>query len=103
MAAFRLAILSPDRSWFEGSAEAVVAPGQEGEFGVLAHHVPLLAGLKAGVVTVRASGGQSLYFAVDGGVLGVDRNGARLLTGRAVPCATPEAARSALLDLKRNA
>lgn len=101
MAEFKLAILSPDRSWFEGVAEEVTAPGQDGEFGVLAHHIPLLAGLKPGVVTVRAPGGKSLYFAVDGGVLGVDKQGVRVLTGRAAACATLEAARAALIDLQR--
>ena len=52
---------------------------------------------------VRAAGGEPLYFAVDGGVLGVDKNGARLLTGRAVPCATPAAAQAVLLDLRHDA
>lgn len=101
MTEFHLSILSPNRSWFEGSAESVTAPGQDGEFGVLAHHIPLLAGLKAGVVTVRAPGGKILYFAVDGGVLGFDRQSARLLTGRAIPCDTPEAAHAACIELKR--
>jgi F0F1-type ATP synthase epsilon subunit len=53
------------------------------------------------VVTVRAPGGKSLYFAVDGGVLGVDKQGVRVLTGRAAACATLEAARAALIDLQR--
>ncbi len=101
MAEFKLAILSPNRSWFEGVAESVTAPGQDGEFGVLAHHIPLLAGLKPGVVTVHVPGGNVLYFAVDGGVLGVDKTGVRILTGRAVACDTPEAAPAALVDLKR--
>jgi F-type H+-transporting ATPase subunit epsilon len=100
---FPLAILSPDREWFAGPAESITVPGQDGEFGVLARHIPLVAGLKAGVVAVRVAGGQSLYFAVDGGVLGVNPgSGVRLLTDRAVPCATPEQARTALAALARD-
>ena len=101
MTEFPLAILSPDREWFAGPAESVTAPGQDGEFGVLAHHIPMVAGLKAGVVTVRAPGGKSLYFAVDGGVLGVEKSGVRILTGHAVACDTPVAARAARATLAR--
>lgn len=103
MTEFSLAILSPDREWFAGPAESVIAPGQDGEFGVLAHHIPLVAGLKAGLVTVRAPGGKTHYFAVDGGVLGVAPNGVRILTGHAAACATPEQAAEILRDLARKA
>ena len=103
MTEFSLAILSPDREWFAGPAESVTAPGQDGEFGVLAHHIPLVAGLKPGLATVRAPGGKTLYFAVDGGVLGVAPNGVRILTGHAVACATPEQAAEILRDLARKA
>ncbi len=103
MTGFRLAILTPDREWFAGSAESVTAPGQNGEFGVLAHHIPMIAGLKAGVVLVRASGGQTQWFAVDGGVLGVDGNGVRILTGRVVPCPTSESARRAVAAFAKEA
>ena len=50
MTEFPLTILSPDREWFAGVAASVTAPGQDGEFGVLARHIPMVAGLKAGVV-----------------------------------------------------
>ena len=103
MTEFSLAILSPDREWFAGPAESVTAPGQDGEFGVLAHHIPLVAGLKPGLATVRAPGGKTIYFAVDGGVLGVAPNGVRILTGHAAACATPEQAAEILRDLARKA
>ena len=103
MTEFHLAILTPDREWFAGSAESVSAPGQAGEFGVLANHLPMIAGLKPGAVQVRAVGGQTIWFAVDGGVLGVDRNGVRILTGRVVACPTPESARTAVAAFVREA
>ena len=101
MTEFSLVILSPDREWFDGPAESVTAPGRDGEFGVLARHIPLVAGLKPGVVTVRAPGGKPFYFVVDGGVLGVEKSGVRILTGHAVVCDTAEQARNALRDLAR--
>ena len=103
MTEFNLAILSPDREWFNGPAVSVTAPGQDGEFGVLARHIPMLAGLKAGVVTVRAPGEKSLFFAVDGGVLGVKKNGVRILTGNAAAFDTFERAHLALSNLLKNA
>ena len=103
MTEFRLSILTPDREWFAGPAESVTAPGQVGEFGVLANHMPMIAGLKAGAVLVRAAGGQALWFAVDGGVLGVDKSGARILAGRVASCPTPESAQTALAAYLREA
>ena len=57
--------------------------------------------LKAGVATVRLADGKILYFAVDGGVLGVQKNGVRLLTGRVAAADTPEKAQTALAGLNR--
>ena len=53
MTPFQFALLTPDRTHYAGSVEAVTAPGQSGEFGVLARHVPMIAQLKAGAVRVR--------------------------------------------------
>ena len=103
MTGFHLALLTPDREHYSGPAECVTAPGQAGEFGVLAQHMPMIAGLKAGAVRVRAPGGQELWFAVDGGVLGVDARGVRILTGRAEPCAAAEQARATLAGWARKA
>ena len=103
MTEFRLAILTPDREWFAGPAVSVTAPGQSGEFGVLANHLPMIAGLKPGAVMVREPGGNARWFAVDGGVLGVDRNGVRILTGRVVACPTPENAQTAVAAFAREA
>jgi F-type H+-transporting ATPase subunit epsilon len=98
---FPLVILAPDREWYSGPAVSVTAPGQDGEFGVLARHIPLVAGLKAGVAIVRLPGGKSLYVALDGGMLGVEDRGVRILTSQAVVCDTLERARAALATLAR--
>ena len=51
--------------------------------------------------TVRLADGKILYFAVDGGVLGVQKNGVRLLTGRVVAADTLEKAQTTLAGLHR--
>ncbi|MCC7360864.1 MAG: F0F1 ATP synthase subunit epsilon [Anaerolineales bacterium] len=66
----RAEIVSQDRSVFEGDVDIVVAPGADGEMGILPHHAPLLTTLKPGVLRVRHSGREEL-FAISGGVMEV--------------------------------
>ena len=55
---------------FEGDADFVLAPGLEGELGVLPKHIPLLTPLAPGSVKVRNEGEEQLFF-VSGGFLEV--------------------------------
>ena len=66
----RAEIVSQDRSVFEGEVDIVVAPGTDGEMGILPHHAPLLTTLKPGVLRVRYRGREEL-FAISGGVMEV--------------------------------
>ncbi|MGH7290233.1 MAG: ATP synthase F1 subunit epsilon [Myxococcota bacterium] len=54
--ALRLSIVTPARPLVEAVVEPVVAPGSEGEFGVLPGHSALLVALKPGVVRWIESG-----------------------------------------------
>src|SRR6202022_3980610 len=55
---------------YSGDADFVVAPGSEGELGVLPRHIPLLTALAPGSVKVR-NDGEELFFFVSGGFLEV--------------------------------
>jgi F-type H+-transporting ATPase subunit epsilon len=66
----RCEIVSQDRPVFEGDVDIVVAPGADGEMGILPHHAPLLTTLKPGVLRVRTSGREE-SFAISGGVMEV--------------------------------
>ena len=104
MTEFRLVIQTPDHDYFNGPAESVTAPGQAGEFGVLAKHMPMIAGLKAGAVQVRPAGGPPQWFAVDGGVLGVDMEGVvRILSFRVVACPSLDSARQTAATFAKSA
>ncbi|HTN41658.1 MAG TPA: F0F1 ATP synthase subunit epsilon, partial [Asticcacaulis sp.] len=37
-----VSLVTPERELFAGEVDQVVAPGVEGEFGVLAHHAPFM-------------------------------------------------------------
>jgi F-type H+-transporting ATPase subunit epsilon len=66
----RCEIVSQDRPVFEGEVDIVIAPGVEGELGILPHHAPLLTTLRAGMMRVRVQGREEV-FAISGGVMEV--------------------------------
>jgi len=78
-AQFELAILTPERSVFEGRVEYVEVPGVEGSFGVLAQHAALVTPLGAGVLTVRQPGGEEVRWRVSGGFFEVGEDRATVL------------------------
>ena len=76
---FELAILTPERAWFEGMVEYVQVPGSEGYLGVLAHHAALVTALAPGSLTVRKPGGDEVRWQVSGGFFEVSDNRATVL------------------------
>lgn len=46
-------LVSPERLLLSAQVDMVVAPGTEGEFGVLAGHAPLVSTLRPGVISVH--------------------------------------------------
>ena len=76
---FRLRLISPTGVLFEGNIESLVAPGTEGYLGVLAHHAPLVTGLRPGTVTFRTADGKTTERRLTGGLLEVSNNQAVIL------------------------
>jgi F-type H+-transporting ATPase subunit epsilon len=66
----KIDIVTPERVIYSGEADAVVAPGIEGQLGILPHHAPLITMLQAGELGVR-KGGEEVYVAILGGFLEV--------------------------------
>ena len=63
----KLEIVTPDNKVVDEDAKIVMAPGSEGEFGILSGHTPFLTSLKIGSVRYTdASGKEHLVF-VSGG------------------------------------
>ncbi len=63
-------IATQDKLLFRGLADIVVAPGTEGEMGILPHHAPLLTTLGYGLLRVRHPEGEDV-FAIAGGFMEV--------------------------------
>jgi F-type H+-transporting ATPase subunit epsilon len=70
MATTRLEIVSAERVVFSDDVEVVVAPGVEGQLGILPHHAPLMTMLLPGELLVK-KGGEEFYMAISGGFLEV--------------------------------
>jgi F-type H+-transporting ATPase subunit epsilon len=68
--AIRLEIITAERQVFSDDVNAVVAPGVEGELGILPHHAPLITMLKPGEVLIRKNS-EETYLFVSGGFLEV--------------------------------
>lgn len=66
----RVEIVSQDRMVWEGDADIVIVPGNDGEMGILPNHAPLLATMKFGILKVLSKG-QEEVFSVAGGVVEV--------------------------------
>jgi F-type H+-transporting ATPase subunit epsilon len=66
-------IITQEHRVFDDLVDIVIAPGTEGEMGILPQHAPLIAALGYGVLRVR-QGEQESLFAIGGGVLQVSND-----------------------------
>jgi F-type H+-transporting ATPase subunit epsilon len=70
MATTRLEIVTAERVVFSEDVDVVIAPGIEGQLGVLPHHAPLMTMLEPGELLVRR-GGEEFALAISGGFIEV--------------------------------
>ena len=65
----RLLLHTPDEQLFDGPVAKVVAEATNGSFGILEHHIDMVAPLTPGVLLFKTLDGETGYFGVDEGVL----------------------------------
>jgi F-type H+-transporting ATPase subunit epsilon len=70
MSSLKLDIVTAERVVYSEDVDAVIAPGVEGQLGILPHHAPLMTMLQAGELVAR-KGGQEEIMAISGGFLEV--------------------------------
>ncbi len=78
MATMQLEIITAEQQVYGDEVELVVAPGIEGELGILANHAPLMTALQPGEILIRKDG-EETYLAVTGGFLEVMGNKVTIL------------------------
>jgi len=70
MSSIKLDIVTAEQVVYSEDVDVVVAPGVEGQLGILPHHAPLMTMLQPGELRVRR-GGEEFSLAITGGFLEV--------------------------------
>jgi len=70
MSSIRLDIVTAERMVYSEDVDMVIAPGVQGQLGILPHHTPLMTTLESGELRVR-KGGEEISLAISGGFLEV--------------------------------
>lgn len=76
---FMVEIVTPERILYKDEIQFLVAPGVEGELGVMKNHAPLVAALKIGVLRYKDAAGKPQQIALSGGFMEVVDNVGRIL------------------------
>ncbi len=102
MATLKLEVITGERVVYSDDADMVVAPGSEGELGILPQHAPLLTPLRSGELRVK-KGTDEVAMVVTGGFLEVYRDKVIVLADAAerveeIDTARAEAARQRALE-----
>ena len=82
MATFQLDIVTAEKQVYSEQVESIVAPGFDGELGILPNHAALLCLLKPGELLVRKDGEETIM-AISGGFMEVMNNKATILADTA--------------------
>ena len=85
MATFHFELVSPERLMFSGEVTQVDVPGEEGDFGVLAGHAPMVATIRPGVLTIHSDQTAPVMIVVRGGFAEVSASGVTVLAQEVVP------------------
>ena len=71
---FVVEIISPDKSILKSETTEVTIPSYEGEMGILKDHIPLITFLRPGLITIKNSNEDKIFFAEEGTVEFINNN-----------------------------
>ena len=93
MSTIRLDVVTAERVVYSEEVDIIIAPGVEGQLGILPHHAPLMTILEAGELLVRKSGEEE-SLAICGGFLEVRPDRVIVLADAAERCEEIDMARA---------
>ena len=79
---FQLELVTPEKLVFSQAVSMVEIPGEEGDFGVLAGHSPLVSTIRAGIISIHTDHVQRLFVA--GGVAEVSPTSCTILAEQVI-------------------
>lgn len=74
MATFQFEVVTQDRTVVLTEVEHVLLPGEDGKFGVLANHLPMMAALTLGILEFGPLKGKRRKIALGGGFMEMNNN-----------------------------
>ncbi len=80
-------LVSPERRLFQGDVDMVVVPGEEGDFGVLPGHAPVMSAIRSGAISVHDGSDVRRTF-IHGGFAEVTPDGLTVLAEEAIDLAS---------------
>lgn len=87
-------LVSPERELFCGEVDGVDVPGEEGDFGVLPNHAPVMTTIRPGAITIADNGTVRRMF-IRGGFADVTPEGLIILAEEAIDLEAVDAAKVA--------
>lgn len=76
---FTVEIVTPDKTFYNGSAEMIIVRTTEGDRGILKNHRPLVAGLATGTLRIKKDGNYK-DAKISGGFMNVDKEKTVIVT-----------------------
>ena len=74
MTPFKLQIITPEKTFFDGETTQIIVRTTEGDIGILANHTSLVASLPSGPLKVMQDNGEYRLAAVSAGLIKVGGN-----------------------------
>ena len=71
MAQIRCEVVTAERTVFEDNVDMVIAPGIQGQLGILPNHAPLMTSLTFGELVLHREGQEDVFIAIGGGFMEV--------------------------------
>ena len=82
MAEMKVVIITGEKEVYSDDVDVIVAPGLEGDLGILPHHAALITSLRPGQIMIRKDGEETLL-AVSGGFIEIMNNKVTILADAA--------------------
>ncbi|MDQ7019348.1 MAG: F0F1 ATP synthase subunit epsilon [Robiginitomaculum sp.] len=89
-AKLKFSLVSPEKELFSGEVDGVDVPGEEGDFGVLPNHAPVMTTIRMGTIAIK-DGQDTRRMFLRGGFADVTPDGLIILAEEAVDIADLDA------------
>lgn len=84
MTAYKLKVITPEKTFYSGDTEQIIAKTHSGNIGILANHAPYVAGIIPSELKIKAAGEDFKSAAISDGILKISDDGSVTILTSAV-------------------